>query len=103
MVKPIFEEVITGKAEVRKVFQISKIGSIAGCYVIQGIVNNDDFAKVIRNNEVIFKGKINSLKRLKENIKSSKQGYECGILLDNFNDFVINDIIETSKLSKVED
>ncbi|AGL90334.1 translation initiation factor IF-2 [Candidatus Phytoplasma australiense] len=102
MVKPVFEEVFTGQAEIRKIFHISKIGNIAGCYVTQGIVNNNDFAKVIRDGEVIFKGKINSLKRLKENIKSSKQGYECGILLDNFNDFIINDIIETSKLDKME-
>ncbi|MBX4180567.1 MAG: hypothetical protein J8272_01395, partial ['Prunus persica' phytoplasma PP2] len=59
--------------------------------------------KVMRNDEVLFKGKIASLKHLKDNIKSAKQGYECGILLDGFNDFEINDIIETSKLSKVEE
>ncbi|PWV43744.1 translation initiation factor IF-2 [Chrysanthemum yellows phytoplasma] len=103
MIKPTFEEVVTGKVEVRKIFNISKVGNIAGCYVTQGIVNNSDFAKVMRNDEVLFKGKIASLKHLKDNIKSAKQGYECGILLDGFNDFEINDIIETSKLSKVEE
>ncbi|GAK73810.1 MAG: translation initiation factor IF-2 [Candidatus Phytoplasma asteris] len=103
MIKPIFEEVVTGKVEVRKIFNISKVGNIAGCYVTQGIVNNSDFAKVMRNDEVLFKGKIASLKHLKDNIKSAKQGYECGILLNGFNDFEINDIIETSKLSKVEE
>ncbi len=103
MIKPTFAEVFTGKVEVRKIFNISKVGNIAGCYVTQGIVNNSDFAKVMRNNEVLFKGKIASLKHLKDNIKSAKQGYECGILLDGFNDFEINDIIETSKLSKVEE
>ncbi|KUI63382.1 Translation initiation factor IF-2 [Cytospora mali] len=103
MIKPTFEEVVTGKVEVRKIFNISKVGNIAGCYVKQGIVNNSDFAKVMRNDEVLFKGKIASLKHLKDNIKFAKQGHECGILLDGFNDFEINDIIETSKLSKVEE
>ncbi|MBP5835910.1 translation initiation factor IF-2 [Candidatus Phytoplasma meliae] len=103
MVQPTFKEVITGKAEVRKIFSISKIGNIAGCYVIQGIINHNDLAKVIRNGETIFQGKIASLKHLKDNIKVSKQGYECGILLNDFNDFEVDDIIETSKLSKMEE
>ncbi|MGM1458998.1 MAG: translation initiation factor IF-2 [Columbia Basin potato purple top phytoplasma] len=101
LVDPVLEEKATGKAKIQKIFSISSIGTIAGCYVIEGTVFNNSIAKVIRNNKVIFKGKIVSLKHLKNNISSSSQGHECGILLDNFNDFQIDDIIESSKIEKV--
>ncbi|MDV3166809.1 MAG: translation initiation factor IF-2 [Vigna little leaf phytoplasma] len=102
MMKPQMEEKVTGKAEIRKIFHITSINEkIAGCYVLNGTVYNNSIAKVIRNNQVIYHGKIISLKYLKNNINSAKQGHECGILLDNFNNFEVNDIIESSKLEKV--
>ncbi|MDC9032040.1 translation initiation factor IF-2 [Columbia Basin potato purple top phytoplasma] len=102
LVEPVLEEKVTGKAKIQKIFSISSIGTIAGCYVIEGTVFNNSIAKVIRNDKVIFKGKIVSLKHLKNNISSSSQGHECGILLDDFNDFQIDDIIESSKIEKVK-
>ncbi|PQP79765.1 translation initiation factor IF-2, partial [Candidatus Phytoplasma phoenicium] len=102
LMKPIMEEKVTGQAEIRKIFHISSINeNIAGCYVINGTIYSNSLAKVIRNKQVIYQGKIISLKHLKNNISSASQGYECGILLDNFNNFQINDIIESSKLEKV--
>ncbi|MEZ0180081.1 translation initiation factor IF-2 ['Camptotheca acuminata' phytoplasma] len=101
LIEPVTKEVITGQAEIKKIFSISSIGNIAGCYVIKGTIYNNAFAKVIRNNETIYQGKIVSLKHLKNNINSAIKGHECGILLDNFNNFQINDIIESSRIEKV--
>ncbi|WAN63631.1 Translation initiation factor 2 [Candidatus Phytoplasma rubi] len=101
LLDPVLEEKTTGQAEIKKIFSISSIGKIAGCYVIKGTIFNNSIAKVIRNNKVIFKGKIVSLKHLKKNINNANQGHECGILLDNFNNFQINDIIESLKIEKV--
>ncbi|MEC4559078.1 MAG: translation initiation factor IF-2 ['Conium maculatum' witches'-broom phytoplasma] len=101
LIKPVFEEKMMGQAEVRKIFYISSIGHVAGCYVTSGTVFNNSLAKVIRNKEVIYEGKITSLKHLKNNINSAKQGHECGIVLDNFNTFQVDDIIESSKMEKV--
>lgn len=101
LVEPILEEKVTGQAQIKKIFTISSIGIIAGCYVTKGTIFQNSLAKVIRDQKVIFKGKIVSLKHLKNNINSSNQGHECGILLDNFNSFQIDDIIESSKIEKV--
>ncbi|AYJ01215.1 translation initiation factor IF-2 [Candidatus Phytoplasma ziziphi] len=101
LLDPVLEEKATGQAEIKKIFTISSIGSIAGCYVTKGTIFNNSIAKVIRNNKVIFQGKIVSLKHLKQNINSANQGHECGILLDNFNNFQIDDIIESLKIEKV--
>ncbi|WP_341266380.1 translation initiation factor IF-2 [Candidatus Phytoplasma fraxini] len=101
LVEPVLEEKITGQAQIKKIFTISSIGSIAGCYVTKGIIFHNSLAKVIRDQKVIFQGKIVSLKHLKNNINSANQGHECGILLDNFNNFQIDDIIESSKIEKV--
>jgi len=102
LIKPVFEEKLTGKAEIRKIFYISSIGTIAGCYVLEGTIFNKSFIKIIRNKEIIFQGNITSLKHLKNNISSAIQGHECGILLDNFNSFEVNDIIESYKKEKKE-
>ncbi|XXP77220.1 MAG: translation initiation factor IF-2 [Lettuce witches'-broom phytoplasma] len=101
LIKPVFEEKMMGQAEVRKIFYISSIGHVAGCYVTSGTIFNNSLAKVIRNKEVIYEGKITSLKHLKNNINSAKQGHECGIVLDHFNTFQVDDIIESSKMEKV--
>jgi len=95
LLEPTITEKILGRAEVRQIFQISKIGTIAGCYVLDGIVTRTSSGiRVIRNNIVIYDGKISSLKRFKEDVREVQTGYECGILIENFNDIKIGDILE---------
>ncbi|RAM58004.1 translation initiation factor IF-2 [Candidatus Phytoplasma oryzae] len=101
MVDPIFEEKLTGKAKVQKIFNISSIGSIAGCFVIEGNIFNNSDVSIMRDNHLIIKDKIISLKHLKNNISQANQGHECGILLEKFSDFKLNDIIESYKKEKV--
>ncbi|MDR0942411.1 MAG: translation initiation factor IF-2 [Holosporales bacterium] len=95
MLAPIVEENYIGRADVRKVFFISRLGTIAGCYVSDGIMKrNDSKIKVIRNGECVFEGKVRSMKHEKDEIKESPQSHECGILADGFNDFKEGDQIE---------
>lgn len=103
MEEPIFEDKLLGKAEIRKIFNISSIGVIAGCYVIEGEILNNTVAKIIRNNKLIAEDKIVSLKHLKNNISKANKGHECGILLEKFNSFQLEDIIESYKKEKVKD
>jgi translation initiation factor IF-2 len=96
LLEPTVEERYTGRAEVRKIFFISKFGTIAGCYVTDGVVKRSDSKiKVFRDGQVIFEGKMRSMKREKNEIKESRQSYECGILADGFNDFLEGDTIES--------
>lgn len=95
MLRPEFKEEINGAAEVRKMFKISKVGTIAGCMVIEGKINRNDKARVLRDGLPIWSGKIHSLKREKDDVKEVKEKFECGILLDGFNDYKELDIIET--------
>ncbi len=95
MLSPIIEENYIGTADVRKIFTISRIGTIAGCYVTDGIVKrNDSKIKVVRNKKVIFEGKIRSMRHEKDEIKESRQGHECGIFAEGYNDFLVGDQIE---------
>ncbi|MDO8167959.1 translation initiation factor IF-2 [Candidatus Phytoplasma melaleucae] len=100
LVKPVLEEKVTGQAEIRKIFYISTVGYIAGCYVVNGVIYSNSLAKVIRNNAIIYQGKIISLKHLKNNISIAPKNSECGIVLDNFNTFQISDIIESSRMEE---
>ncbi len=102
MLEPTFEEVVTGQVEVRETFKVSKIGTIAGCYVTDGTVGREALVRVIRDGIVIYEGKLASLKRFKDDVKEVRQGYECGLSIENFNDLKIGDIIEASKLKEVE-
>jgi len=94
MLAPKIVETDIGKAEVRKVFTISKTGNIAGCYVLEGKVTRNSFARVKRNGDSVFTGKIESLKRFKDDVKEVQSGYECGIVLENFNEIQEGDILE---------
>ncbi|HPU31039.1 MAG TPA: hypothetical protein PLM71_12110, partial [Syntrophorhabdaceae bacterium] len=94
MLAPKIVDVDIGKAEVRKVFSISKTGNIAGCYVTEGKVTRNAFARVIREGNSIFTGKISSLKRFKDDVKEVQSGYECGIVIENFNDIKEGDLLE---------
>jgi len=92
--EPTFEEQILGQAEVRRLFKFSKVGTIAGSYVTDGVIKRDSKARVIRDGVVVYDGNINSLAREKDQVKEVKQGLECGITIENFNDIKENDIIE---------
>ncbi len=101
MLDPIYEEKITGHAEVRQVYKASGIGSIAGSYVLDGIIERNSSARITRDGEQIFEGKISSLKRFKDDVKEVKTGFECGIVFDGHNDLAEGDQIEIYKMVEV--
>ncbi len=102
MLEPTFKERILGTAEVRETFTISRTGTIAGCYVTDGsFLRSSDGIRVIRDNIIIHDGKIASLKRFQEDVREVSSGYECGILLESFNDIRIGDIFENYKIEEV--
>jgi translation initiation factor IF-2 len=94
LLEPVFREIYKGKAEVRETFRITKVGSVAGCIVQDGVVTRDSEARLLRDNVVVHTGKIGSLRRFKEDVSEVKSGMECGITLDNFSDVKQGDIIE---------
>jgi translation initiation factor IF-2 len=100
LLAPEEKEVTLGQAEVREVFKISKVGTIAGCHVVLGKVLRNARARLIRDQVVVFEGKFASLKRFKDDVKEVAEGYECGIGLDGFNDIKAGDIIEAYKIEK---
>ncbi|MBA2174068.1 translation initiation factor IF-2 [Halobacillus locisalis] len=102
MLDPVYEEQIVGQVEVREVFKVSKIGTIAGSYVTDGKVTRNSGVRVIRDGVVIYEGEIDALKRYKDDAKEVAQGYECGITIKNFNDIKIGDIIEPYEMKEVE-
>ena len=102
MLDPVYEEVVIGQAEVRSIFKLSKVGTIAGCYVTDGAIERNSLVRVLRDGIVIFEGKMASLKRFKDDAKEVKQGYECGITIENFNDIKEYDVIEASVMKEVE-
>ncbi|MEE3342480.1 MAG: translation initiation factor IF-2 [Bacilli bacterium] len=99
---PIYEEKVLGEAEVRKLFKFSKVGTIAGSMVTNGLIKRDAKARVIRDGAVIYDGNINSLAREKDQVKEVKSGFECGITIENFNDIKENDIIEAYEIVEIE-
>lgn len=98
MLDPVYEEKVLGSAEVRQLFKFSKVGVIAGSYVIDGIIKNDAKARIIRDGVVVYDGQINSLQREKDSVKEVKKGFECGLTIENFNDIKVKDIIEAYEL-----
>ena len=100
--EPEYEEKILGSATVRKLFKFSKVGTIAGSYVNDGIIKRDSKARIIRDSIVIYDGNINSLAREKDQVKEVKQGLECGITIENFNDIKEGDIIEAYEIVEVK-
>jgi translation initiation factor IF-2 len=101
MLEPVERETVLGHAEVRKVFRISKVGNIAGCYITDGEIMRNARGKVLRNGEVVAVGEISSIKHLQEDVKEIRQGFECGISLRNFSDFLEGDRIECVTVEKV--
>jgi translation initiation factor IF-2 len=98
----IKREVSTGRAEVRQVFKIPKVGSVAGSMVIDGVIKRNSMARLVRDEVVFFEGHINSLKRFKDDVKEVVSGYECGIGLENFYDIQEGDIVEAFEIEEIE-
>ncbi len=94
MLSPDIEEKVTGSAEVRETFEITKVGTIAGCYVLDGTIKRSSKIRVIRDGIVIHSGTLGSLKRFKDDVREVKNNYECGLNIDKFNDIKVGDIIE---------
>jgi translation initiation factor IF-2 len=102
MLKPIEQEVVLGHAEVKEIFKVSKVGTIAGCVVIDGRVPRSAQIRVLRDNVVVFTGKIASLKRFKDDASEVKEGVECGIGIENFNDVKPGDVLEAFEIQMQE-
>jgi translation initiation factor IF-2 len=101
MLEPVFREVYRGKAEVRETFRIPKVGAVAGCQVTDGYLTRDSEARLLRDNVVVYTGKIGSLRRFKDDVSEVKSGMECGITLENFGDVKQGDVIEAYKTERV--
>lgn len=102
MLDPVFEEVILGQAQVRELFKASKIGTIAGCMVTEGKLVRNAHVRLIRNGVVIYTGRLNSLKRFKNDAKEVSEGYDCGLTIENYNDLKEGDVIEAFGEVEVE-
>ncbi|SDM65271.1 translation initiation factor IF-2 [Fictibacillus solisalsi] len=102
MLDPEFEEKVIGQVEIRTTFKVSKVGTIAGCYVTDGKVTRDSTVRLIRDGVVIYEGKIDALKRFKDDAKEVSAGYECGITLEKFNDIKEGDVIEAYIMEEIK-
>jgi translation initiation factor IF-2 len=102
MMSSTFEERILGKAEVREVFHVPKVGTVAGCYVTEGKIERGQLVRVLRDWIVCYEGKISSLRHFKDDIKEALSGYECGIGIQKYNDIKVGDIIECYYLEEIK-
>ena len=102
LLSPDIVEEDTGTAEVRELFRVPKVGVIAGCYVTEGEIHRDDKVRIVRNGTVIFDGKLGSMRRFKDDVKSVKQNYECGLGIEGYQDLKIGDFIEGYVVKEVE-
>ena len=98
MLDPEYEEKVVGSAEVRQLFKFSKVGTIAGSYILDGLIKSNSKIRVIRDSAVIYDGEINSIQREKDTVKEVKKGLECGITITNFNDIKVGDVIEAYEM-----
>ena len=102
MLDPVYEEKVIGTAEVRQLFKFSKVGTIAGSYVTDGVIKNNAKVRVLRDSVVLYDGNINSVQREKDTVKEVKKGLECGITIENFNDIKVGDIFEAYEMVEIE-
>ena len=102
MLAPEIEEKITCNVEVRETFKITKVGTIAGCYVLDGKITRNTKVRIIRDGIVVFTGNLASLKRFKDDVKEVSNGYECGLNIENFNDIKVGDIIEGYEIKEIK-
>ena len=101
MLTPEKKEEIIGNADIRQVFKVSKIGSIAGCMVTAGVARRTAKVRLLRDNVVIFTGELDSLKRFKDDVREVKEGFECGLNIKNYNDIQEGDILEFFEIREV--
>jgi translation initiation factor IF-2 len=101
LLKPIIQEVFLGRADVREVFNISKVGTVAGCHVGEGKIVRSAQVRLLRDSVQVWEGRIASLKRFKDDAREVLQGYECGISLDGYNDVKPGDVLEADRKSVV--
>ena len=102
LLDPVFEQSVIGEAEVRETYSVSRIGTIAGCMVTNGVIRKNSIIKLVRDGKIILEGKLGSLKRFKDDVKEVKQGYDCGLTIENYNDVKIGDVIEVYTMKEVE-
>lgn len=102
MLEPDYKEVILGRAEIRQTYKISSLGTIAGCYVLDGKITRNSDVRIIRDGIVIFESKLASLKRFKDDVKEAASGYECGLSIEKFNDIKEGDIVEAYSMQEVK-
>lgn len=102
MLEPIYEEKVTGTAEIRQIFKFSKVGMIAGCHVTSGTIKNNDKARIARDGIIIYSGSIKSLQHEKDQVKEMSKDHDCGLTLENFQDYKEGDIIEVYELVEIE-
>ena len=102
LLDPVYEEKVVGEAEVRSTFHASKVGTIAGCYVTEGVITRGANCRLIRDGIVVFTSTIASLKHYQDDIKEANKGYECGLTIENYNDIKVGDIVETYVMEKVQ-
>ena len=102
LLEPKFQEVFQGRAEVRNTFKVPKAGTIAGCMVVDGVIPRSATVRLLRDNRVIYEGKIASLRHFKNDVSEVRQGFECGIAIERFQDVKIGDVIEAFKVEKLE-
>jgi translation initiation factor IF-2 len=101
MLSPEEKEIVLGAAEVRETFRITRVGTIAGCYVTDGVIERGGNARVIRDGIVVYDGEFGSLKRFKDDVREVREGFECGIGIANFNDVKVGDLIECYKVEEI--
>ena len=101
MLVPEIKEVHLGRAVVRQVFKISKVGTVAGCFVTQGTIERSAKVRLIREGREIYKGAIEALKRFKDDVKEVRQDFECGIKIANFDDIKADDVIEAYRIDVI--
>ena len=102
MLAPVYEEVVIGQAEVRQLFKVSKIGTIAGCMVTDGCLKKECSVRLIRDGVVIYNGKLASLRRFQNDVKEVQNGFDCGLTIENYNDLKMDDVIEAYEDQQVE-
>jgi translation initiation factor IF-2 len=101
LLEPIIKETYQGRAEVRETFRVPRVGTVAGCYVLDGLIKRDSDVRLVRDGVQVYKGKISSLKRFKDDASEVRNSMECGIAISNFNDVKKGDVIEAFVTEKI--
>jgi len=102
MLEPKFRENILGHAEIRQLFRVTGVGTVAGCYVVDGKILRSAEIRILRDGVVVHEGRLSSLKRFKDDAREVAQGFECGMTIDRFNDIKEGDVIEAFEMQQIE-